>query len=249
MTKYFYMGLVLAAVMSITPAYGDTNLLKNPGFEDGTDGWEARGCKIESVTTPVHSGAKSVKAIERAETWQGVKQSLIGKVVNGKTYKISGWVRLDNSDSDNIILSIEMEDDNPPQYINLETLTCSNTEWTELSGEFTPSPSGTLKTLDIYFEGPAADVNFFVDDVNVFGPAVTAQAAVKPEPNTPAKVEPNAPKAEPNAPKAEPNAPKTEPNAPPKHVKAKVPAAKMSTINDSTVVNTKNEAVVGSQKQ
>jgi hypothetical protein len=240
MTKYFYMGLVLAAVMSITPAYGDANLLKNPGFEDGTDGWEARGCKIESVTTPVHSGAKSVKAIERAETWQGVKQSLIGKVVNGKTYKISGWVRLDNSDSDNIILSIEMEDDNPPQYINLETLTCSNTEWTELSGEFTPSPSGTLKTLDIYFEGPAADVNFFVDDVSVSEAA--AAPAAQPEPNTPAKVEPKAPKAEPNAPKAEPN-------APPKHVKAKAPAAKMSTINDSAVVNTKNEAVIGSQRQ
>ncbi|MGD0078914.1 MAG: carbohydrate binding domain-containing protein, partial [Sedimentisphaerales bacterium] len=169
------------------------------------------------------------------------KQSLIGKVQNGKTYKLSGWVRLENSNSDNIILSIEMEDDNPAKYSNLETLTCSNTEWTELSGEFTPSPSGTLKTLDIYFEGPAADVNFFVDDVSV-SEVAAAPAAAQPEPNTPAKVEPKAPKAEPNAPKAEPN-------APPKHVKAKAPAAKMSTINDSTVVNTKNEAVIGSQKQ
>ena len=247
MTKYFYVGLFLAAVMSITPAYGDANLLKNPGFEDGTDGWDARGGKIEAVTTPVHSGSKAVKAFERTDGWQGVKQSLIGKVQSGKTYKLSGWVRLDNSNSDTIILSVEMEDDNPVQYPNIEKLTCNNTEWTELSGEFTPSPSGTLKTLDIYFEGPAADVNFFVDDVSV-SEVVAAPAAAQPEPNTPAKVEPKAPKAEPNAPKAEPNAPKAEPNAPAKQGKTK-PAAKLSTINDSAVVNTKNEAVVGSQKQ
>jgi hypothetical protein len=246
MAKYLYMGVVLAAIMSKTAVYGDTNVLKNPGFEDGTNGWGGRSCKIEAVATPVHSGSKAAKAFERKETWQGIKQSLIGRMQNGKTYKISGWVRLENSNSDNIILSIEMEDDNPVKYTNLETLTCSNTEWTELSGEFTPSPSGTLKTLDVYFEGPAADVNFFVDDVNV---TEVSAAAASPEPNKPAKVEPNAPKAEPNAPKkAEPNAPKAEPNAPARQVKAK-PAAKLSTINDSAVVNTKNEAVIGSQKQ
>jgi hypothetical protein len=243
MTKYFYVGLFLAAVMSITPAYGDANLLKNPGFEDGTDGWGARGGKIESVTTPVHSGAKSVKAFERAETWQGVKQSLIGKVQNGKTYKISAWVRLDNSDSDTITLSVELNDDNGTKYMNVNSTMGTNSAWTEVSGEWMPATTGDVKTLDVYLEGPAADVNFFVDDVSVSEvAAAAAPAAAQPEPNVPAKVEPKAPKAEPNA-------PKTEPNAPPKHVKAKAPAAKMSTINDSAVVNTKNEAVIGSGRQ
>ena len=242
MTKYLYMGLVLAAIMSQTAVYGDTNVLQNPGFENGTEGWEGRGGKIEAVTTPVHSGSKAVKAFDRTDSWQGVKQSLIGKVQIGKTYKLSGWVRLDNSNQDNIIFSIEMEDDSPVQYINIEKLTCSNTEWTELSGEFTPSPTGALKTLDVYFEGPEADVNFFVDDVSV---TQVSSAAATAEPNKPAKMEP---KAEPNAPKkAEPNAPKAEPNAPAKQVKAK-PAAKMSTIKDSAIVNMKSEAVVGSQK-
>lgn len=229
--KKFYMGLILAVVMSMTPVYGDTNLLKNPGFEEGTDGWNDRGCKIEVVTTPVHGGAKAVKAIDRKETWQGIKQSLIGKVESGKTYKVSGWVRLDNGNQDNITLSTEVEDENPVKYNNIETLTCSNTEWTELSGTFTFKPSGEVKTFDIYFEGPAEGINFFVDDVTV---TEATSAAATAEPNKPAKMEtkaePNAPKkAEVNTTKAEPNAPKKaepkDPNAPAMTEKTK-PATK-----------------------
>jgi hypothetical protein len=236
MAKYLYMGLVLAAIMSITPVYGDTNVLQNPGFENGTDGWEGRGGKIEAVTTPVHSGSGAVKALERTDAWQGIKQSLIDKVQSGKTYKLSGWVRLDNSDSENITMSIEMTDDNPVQYINIETLTCSNTEWTELSGEFTVKPTGTLTTLDIYFEGPEPGMNFFVDDVSVT--EVTAAAST--EPNKPAKVEPDASKAEPNKPAAEPNAPA-------KPVEAK-PQPNAVVINESAEMIINTEAVVDSQK-
>jgi hypothetical protein len=239
MAKYLYMGVVLAAIMSITPVYGDTNVLQNPGFENGTDGWEGRGGQIEAVTTPVHSGSSAVKALDRTDTWQGVKQSLIGKVESGKTYKLSGWVRLDNSDSDNITLSIEMEDDNPVQYINIETLTCSNTEWTELSGEFTPEPSGELKTLDIYFEGPAEGINFFVDDASV---TEVSAAAAPSEPNKPAEVKPKAPKAEPNE-------PKTEPNMPEKDTKEAKTQANAVAINASAAMIIKTEAVVDSQKQ
>ena len=40
MAKYLYMGVVLAVIMAVTPVYGDTNILQNPGFENGTDGWD-----------------------------------------------------------------------------------------------------------------------------------------------------------------------------------------------------------------
>jgi hypothetical protein len=158
------------------------------------------------------------------------------KLQKGKTYKVSGWVRLDNANQDNITLSVESEDDNPVKYTNIETLTCSNTDWTELSGKFTFNPSGTVKTFDIYFEGPETNINFFVDDVTV---TEESSAAASAEPNKPAKVEPkaepkkaeaDASKADPNAPKkADPNAPKKaepkDPNAPAKAENTK-PAAK-----------------------
>jgi endo-1,4-beta-xylanase len=181
--KYLCSGLLLAMVVSLAPVYGGTNLLENPGFESGTKGWTDRACKIEAVTTPVHSGSGSVKVFGRTETWQGVKQSILGKVSSGKTYKISGWVRLEVADMDTVTLSIEQTDDAETKYININSNTVDNSEWVELSGEFTLNATGALKTLDVYFEGPAADVNFFVDDVNVYGDTAAGQA------------DPNAPKA------------------------------------------------------
>jgi hypothetical protein len=162
-------------------------VLKNPGFEDGNNGWANRSCKIEAVKSPVHNGAGAVKAFGRSETWQGIKQSLLGKVLNGNTYKISAWVRLENADNDTVTISIEQADNDATQYINVNSATASKGEWTQLLGEFTLNANGTLKTLDVYIEGPAADVNFFVDDVVVYGAAPGGQA------------DPNAPKAEADA--------------------------------------------------
>ncbi len=190
MIKYVCSCLFLSLLVSIAPAFGDANVLKNPGFENGIEDWSDRSCKIEAVTTPVHSGAKSAKVSGRSKEWQGIKQSLLGKVLDGKTYKISAWVRLENSDSDTIMISIEQADDKGTIYKNVTKAPVSKTEWVELSGEFTLNASGTLKTLDIYFEGPPQDVNFFVDDVVVFGPEATKVE----------KTEPNAAKTEPNNP-------------------------------------------------
>jgi hypothetical protein len=180
--RYLCSGLLLVMVLSIGQAYGGNNLVENPGFENGTKGWTDRTCKIEAVTAPVHSGSGSVKVFGRTETWQGVKQSLLGKMSNGKTYKFSGWVRLEGAGMDTVTLSIEQTDDTGTKYVNINSNTVDNSEWVELSGEFTLEASGELKTLDIYFEGPAVDVNFFVDDVSVTGES----EAEKTEPNAPA---------------------------------------------------------------
>jgi len=226
--KNFVSWLVLTVIMSLAPAFGDTNVLKNPGFEDGTAGWEGRSCKIEAVTAPVHGGSKSGKALGRTEAWQGIKQSLLGKVSNGNTYKISAWVRLENSDSDTVTLSIEQAVGENASYININSTTANKDEWVKLTGEFTPNETGTLKTLDLYFEGPPPDVNFFVDDVVVYGPAPAG-------------------KAEPNAPKTEPNAPKAEPNMPKEGAKAQTSQPQAGTIAELAARNTisaKYEAVL-----
>ena len=46
--------LILSLLTALV--YGDTNILVNPGFEIGTDGWEGRNCAIEAVTSAVYSG-------------------------------------------------------------------------------------------------------------------------------------------------------------------------------------------------
>jgi hypothetical protein len=179
--KYFCSWLVLTVIMALVPAYGDTNILENSGFENGTKGWEGRSCSIEAVTTPVHTGKASAKVSGRAETWQGIKQSLLGKVVSGNTYKISAFVRLDNADSDTVTVSIEQADDEATKYINVVSDVADKSDWKEISGEFTLDAKGALKTLDVYLEGPEPNVVFFVDDMVVSGPSPAAQ----PDPNAP----------------------------------------------------------------
>lgn len=216
--KYFGSYLILTVLMSLTPVYGDTNILENPGFESGTKGWADRACKIEAVTTPVHTGKASAKASGRAETWQGIKQSLLGKVSSGNTYKISAWVRLENADTDTVTVSIEQADDEGTRYVNVASDAVDNRDWLEISGEFTLTVKGALKTLDVYFEGPEPNVNFFVDDVVVSSPSPAGQP--------------------------DPNAPKTDPNAPKQQTKADITSesAKVNSIGQTALVRLRDES-------
>jgi len=174
--------LFMLVFLSIVSAYGDTNVLVNPGFESGTDGWFDRTCSIEAVKSPVHSGSGCAKAYNRGANWQGIKQSLFGKMVDEKTYKLSGWVRLENAPSDTVTLSVEQQDDSGTNYHNVASVTATDSDWTELSGEFELEVRGSLSVLDVYFEGPAPGVNFYVDDANVYGPEVIAPRPIPAEP-------------------------------------------------------------------
>jgi len=168
--KYFCLCLFLTVFLSLVPSYGNTNLLTNPGFESGTTGWTGRSCSISTVQSPVHSGSSAGRAYERTDTWQGIKQSLLGKMKDGETYQISGWVRLEDANDGTVTVSLEQTDDDGTRYINVSSASVTDSNWVQLEGEFSLYVTGTLKTLDIYFEGPAAGVSFFVDDVNVYNP-------------------------------------------------------------------------------
>jgi hypothetical protein len=183
--KYFCTILLFAVCLALSPAYGDINLLTNPGFESGTTGWQAfAGCQFTTSTTVYRSGASSGYAYGRTQPYQGIAQSLLGKMQVGKTYKITGWMKLEGaSGSDNTIkATIKKVVDGNTIYNSVSTATGSNDRWTLLAGQYTLTADGSLTGLDLYFEGPPADVNFYVDDVNVslLSPAPAAPA----EPNT-----------------------------------------------------------------
>ncbi len=170
-------------VLSLACAYGgDTNVLVNPGFENGREGWFDRTCSIEAVKSPVHSGSSAARAFERGANWQGIKQSVFGKMEGGQTYKVSGWIRLEDAASDSVALSVEQQDDSGTNYHNVASATATNSDWVLLSGDFTLSVRGTLSVLDVYFEGPQPGVNFFVDDANAYGPEVIVPKPIPAEP-------------------------------------------------------------------
>lgn len=186
-TKYC-LPLFFTVFLSLAASYGDSNVLINPGFEDGITGWTDRNCSIDTVGDPVYSGSLSGRAYNRTATWQGIKQSMLDKMEPGETYKISGYVRLEEGASpDNVGITVQQNDSNGTQYIPVSWSTAYDDSWTHLFGEFTLNVTGMLTSLDVYFEGPADEVAFYVDDANVDGPE--AIPPPPPDPNATGEVD------------------------------------------------------------
>ena len=176
--------LLLLMIFLMAPyAKAIENLLTNPDFEFGnTEGWTDWGCDLSATQDQVHSGNYSVRASNRSQSWQGPVQSIFGKMESGKTYRISGWVRLQNVEADNIKLTISQEDSNGTYYHLVNSSLGFNFQWTQLSGEFTLNVTGILSTLNCYFHGPKPGVNFYLDDVEIV-------ALEPPEPNAAGSVD------------------------------------------------------------
>ncbi len=152
------------------PCSNNNNLLINPGFEFGTMAWSAYGpCNFMASTTARRSGSYSGYTLSRTANWQGISQSLLGKMQVGKTYTISGWMMLENASAngDTIKITLKKTDGSGTNYIPISSTTGFNGEWTPLAGSYTLTVSGTLTSLVLYFEGPAAGVNYYLDDTAV----------------------------------------------------------------------------------
>lgn len=150
------------------------NLAVNPGFESGTTGWSGFGATLTAPTTLPHSGTHSGYVTGRATgTWNGVAQSFLGVMQPGVTYSISAWVRLAGGSNQPVMLTIQQIDGNGTTYSQPASGTATSTGWTQLNGSFTLNVSGTLTGLLLYLEGPATNVNFYVDDFDVEEPVTS----------------------------------------------------------------------------
>jgi len=157
--------LLLCMVCAQTQAAD--NLVTNPGFESGTTGWYGSGCNFATSSAVYHSGSASGYAYNRTSTWNSIQQSMMGKMQAGRTYYISGWMKLEGTESNSINVTVLKTDDSGTSYTWVAWTTGYNNQWTKLEGAYTLNVTGTLTQLTIYFEGPAAGVSSYLDDVNV----------------------------------------------------------------------------------
>ncbi|MBL7184946.1 MAG: endo-1,4-beta-xylanase [Phycisphaerae bacterium] len=156
------------AGLALTNIVHGQNLLTNPGFEYGDkSGWVHYGCDMRATRDQAQSGNYSAYIYNRTESWQGPRQSVLGKLEDGKTYRISAWVRLDNTESDSVGLTVYQEDAAGTIYPHPQWTTGYRDRWVHLSGGFTLNATGSITGLDIYVEGPGPGVNFYVDDLSV----------------------------------------------------------------------------------
>ena len=163
----------LILILTLGTSYGDVaNILVNPGFETGTTtGWTARGGNVRisagSSSPSPHTGTYRGQAVSRSATWMGIQQNVLGKMVIGQTYQVSGWVRT-ASPSTTVNLTFEKTDSGVTSWSQGASGTANNSGWTYISGSYTLTANGTLTALNFYVE--SLDLNdVYLDDANVYG--------------------------------------------------------------------------------
>jgi len=164
---------IYGPVTRLPYACGKTNLCINPGFELGSGiGWDGFGGSVEVSSVQPHSGGLSGRAYARRATWGGPSRDVFGLLEDGRTYRISSWVRLENVDVANVGLTMGQNDDSTStKYISIAGVTASNGGWSRIEGNFTLNVNGTLDALWLYWSGPDTNVVFYVDDVAIYDAA------------------------------------------------------------------------------
>jgi len=159
------IGCVLQAGMAAAQ-----NLVTNPGFETGnTSGWFPFGSPTLTVeTSQVHSGTYAAEVTGRTATYMGIAQSFAGILQVGQTYNVSAWVRLVSGTNQTMQLTIQKTDGSGTSYGLFASGSVSSTGWTQLSGQYTFNPSGTITNLNLYAEVPSSSTaSYYIDDVNL----------------------------------------------------------------------------------
>ena len=161
----FVLVLILPAMAGA--AEPPANLVTNPGFESGVVPWVARGAASLLVSTQAHTGTGAAWVTNRTANWQGVAQSLFGKMRPGGSYFCAAWVRAESTTNQALTLSFEQHDGAGTRFFNVASATVTNNAWTYLSGVFSLNVTGALSDIIVYVEGPAAGVELRVDNVAV----------------------------------------------------------------------------------
>lgn len=144
-------------------------LLLNNDFESGTtEHWSTNdGVSNFSASDELaYSGSYSGKITGRTANWNAPLQNLMGKLVSGKSYDISAWVRLANADSSQINLSLKLTENSQDKYIGIAQAQANNESWVKVSGQYTYT-ANSPSDLFVYIEGPDSNVDYYIDDVSI----------------------------------------------------------------------------------
>ena len=158
----------------LAPAAWSANVLTNPGFESPNHitGWTGYGGSptLTATTEAAHSGSQAALVTNRGATSVGIAQSILDKVKAGRGHDFRVWVRVRQNVSASFTLGIKRTDVAGTQYFALDSRTVAPGKWVKLGGYYRHNPTGTASLLQLYVAGPAAGVEFLVDDADLEPP-------------------------------------------------------------------------------
>ncbi|WP_353946768.1 glycoside hydrolase family 18 protein [Streptomyces sp. HUAS MG91] len=155
------LAVTSAAALGVTalaaPAQAaDVNVAKNAGFESDLSNWTCSAGSGATVSSPVHGGAKALKATPAGQDTAQCSQTVAVKP--NSTYTLSSWVQ-----GSYVYLGAS-----GTGTTDVSTWTPGASSWQQLTTSFKTGASTTSVT--IYTHGWYGQGAYYVDDVNVFGP-------------------------------------------------------------------------------
>lgn len=164
-TFFFFMAISLPSILH-------SQIIVNGGFENSTTGWEARGESTLKLLPQAYEGGRACKVKNRKEYWNGVSQSLLGNVEEGKDYHLTCYVKLVGVTNRQVRFEIKLEDDLGVQYAQIGHVLATDSEWTLLETGFQFQPTGEATVLDLIINGSDRDddgnhFDFLVDSVEM----------------------------------------------------------------------------------
>ncbi len=173
----FKKNLLYLSLFASLPAWS-ANVLINPGFEapNNGNGWVAYGASypINATTEAAHGGSQSALISGRTATYMGVAQNILDKLQAGRGHDLRVWVRTRQDVSATYSLGIKLVDASGTKYLSLDSRTVAPGKWVKLGGYYRHSPTGTATLAQLYVNGPAVGVEFFVDDASLEPPVAYA---------------------------------------------------------------------------
>jgi len=146
-----------------------SNLITNPGFEQGTAQWSAKQCDLTVVNRPVHAGQAALLVSNRPKVWAGPYQSIkeqllksgpgfyiasaFFKTVSDSAVQLKVKVRLDYNGEQHHIASLGMVD---------------SSGWSLVSDTLLLNWEGQLEDANLFLQtGNGFTGDFYADDVSL----------------------------------------------------------------------------------
>ncbi len=170
-TSFAFM-LLLCSEATIVPT---ESVLDNSGFEDATNlnNWSAQGnatISINTVTNHVYRGSKSAY-INTQDSSSGIKQDLAGKMDWGRTYMLSGRVKLDSSETRgriSIRVVAEVNGITYPQSGSISlSVADSGSGWHYINGIYDYNTNDVPDDIYLLITSDAGALKFYVDEIDV----------------------------------------------------------------------------------
>jgi hypothetical protein len=150
------LSLLLILLWGCRNISGKGEGLSNPavfetGFETDTSGFTARGGseQLSQTNGAAHSGTYSLKVENRSRNWHGPSLRVERYISEGRTYKISLWIKLISPASAQLQVSTQIGEGNAASYHIILGKVITENMWVQYEGTFRYASSNSY--ISIYY--------------------------------------------------------------------------------------------------